>query len=96
MSPEMIATIERYLTANVQGTTAIEHRLDFDLGAETFKVAIGRRTLLLKVSEVFAEDHSADEVATRLEQWRIADLLANHGDLCVVVTSDGATLQPRD
>lgn len=92
---ETIAAIQEYLVKEFPDSM-IEHKTDFDLCAQSFKVCLPVRTLLLKVSDEFIGDNPPDEILRQFNHWSIAEVLQNERRLGVLVSHQGLVTFSRD
>ena len=92
---EAIAAIRGYLVKEFPDSM-VEHKPDFDLCAQSFKVCLPVRTLLLKVSDEFIGDNPPDEILRQFNLWAIAEILQNEKKLGVMVSHQGLAAFPRD
>ena len=53
-------------------------------------------SLLVAFSQEFIDDLNAEEIKTTIEKWRIVDLMRDHPDKIVLVTTTGPTLEDRE
>jgi hypothetical protein len=74
----------------------VEQKHDFDRGAQSFKVHLSGRTLLLKVGDEFIEDNSVAEILRQFDLWSLAELLGKGTELAVLVTRHGLETFDRD
>ena len=85
---EKYAVIESYLKRKFPDST-IEQKHDFDRGAQSFKVHLVDRTLLLKVGGEFTEDNSIEEIVRQFDLWALAEILEKETELGVLATQRG-------
>lgn len=85
---EKYALIENYLRKNFPDSE-IEQQHDFNRGAQSFKVHLSGRTLLLKVGGEFTEDNSIEEIIRHFDLWALADILGKETELGVLATQRG-------
>ena len=82
------AVIKDYLKRKFPNST-IDQRIDFDRGAQTFKVIMTGNTLLLKVGNEFVSDNEAPEIVGLFDRWSLAEILEKETELGVLVTARG-------
>lgn len=86
--------IKTYLTEHFPGSE-IEHKHDFDLRAQAFKVHLSADNLLLKVDENFVADNNETAIAAAFRKWDVAALLKQNSEQIVLITSDGPLFRHR-
>ena len=84
MDKNKLDVVRVYLNGEFAGST-IDEKYDFDRGAQTFRIRIGKDLLLLKVGEEFLSDNSEALIRTHLESWKVADLLRENKGLGIFV-----------
>lgn len=85
---EKFEAIEGYLKKHFPDST-IEQKHDFDRGAQSFKVHLSDRTLLLKVGGELTEDNSLEEILRLFDLWTLAEVLGKETELGVLATRRG-------
>lgn len=72
-----------------QAGSTIEQKQDFDRGAQSFKVHLSDRTLLLKVGGELTEDNRIEEILRLFDLWALAKVLEKEAELGVLATRRG-------
>lgn len=85
---DKVTVIASYLKAKFPDST-IEQKHDFDQGAQSFKVDLADRTLLLKVGDEFTEDNSIEEIIRLFDLWALPEILEKETELGVLATQRG-------
>lgn len=67
----------------------IDEMYDSTVEAQTFRICIGKDTLLLKVDRNFIDDNNAKQVLAYLKQWMVTNLLRENKDLEIFVGNKG-------
>ncbi len=88
MEGNKLDIVRKYLTSQFSGC-AVEEKYDFDRGAQTFKIHVGKDSLLLKVGENFLGDNDENKIAKHLESWKVANLLKESKNLGIFVGNEG-------
>ena len=95
MDESKLDSVREYLN-NVFPDQKITENHDFDLAAQTFNISNETDSLLLKVGENFVDDNNADQIVDLLNRWDVADLLKQHPEVGLLVTSKGPQSFERD
>lgn len=88
MSANKIRAISAYLSERFPNAE-IDEKADFDRGAQSFKVHLPSRTLLLKVSNEFIEDNHAPEILHRFNLLSLAEVLGKDASVGILVSQRG-------
>lgn len=67
----------------------VEHKNDFDWSAQSFKVRLPDRVLLLKVEDEFIDDNATAEILHQFDLWSLAEILGKEMKLGVLVSHHG-------
>ena len=92
---EKFAAIETYLKKHFPDST-IEQKHDFGRDAQSFKVHLPNRTLLLKIGDELTEDNSLEKIFHLFDLWALAEVLRKETELGVLVTRNGLETFHRD
>lgn len=84
MDESKLNVVRSYLNGEFAGST-IDEKYDFDRGAQTFRIRVGKDLLLLKVGEEFLGDNNESQIRTHLESWKVANLLRENKELGIFV-----------
>jgi hypothetical protein len=95
MDKSKLDSVKQYLQEEF-ADQEITDKYDFDLGAQAFKISADTGSLLLKVGENFVDDNDADQIVGMLIRWDVADLLRQHPEVGVLITSEGPESLERD
>jgi hypothetical protein len=76
--------VRAYLGSKFAGAT-IDEKYDFDRGAQTFRIRIGKDLLLLKIGENFLSDNNEAQVRAHLENWNVANILRENKEFGIFV-----------
>lgn len=88
MEGKKLDIIRKYLANQFSGC-AVEEKYDFDRCAQTFKIHVGRESLLLKVGENFFGDNDEKKIVDCLEEWKVANILRENKGLGIFVGNGG-------
>lgn len=91
MNEEKIELINEYLRQHLRSRN-VEHKRDFDLKAEAFKIYVADEILLLKVSDELLNDNELAGIATMFVQWNVANLLQANANRTLLLTNTGPKL----
>jgi len=95
MDENKLDAVRRYLNSKFPGSE-IEEKNDFDLSAQVFKIHKDNDRLLLKVGEIFLDDHDEEKIISLLDKQKIAELLEENKTLGVLVTNNPPSIFNRD
>lgn len=84
MDENKLTVVRSYLGDEFAGST-IDEKYDFDRGAQTFRVRVGKDLLLLKVDEEFLSDNNEAQIRAHLEKWQVVNLLRENKELGIFV-----------
>jgi len=84
MDENKLDVVRTYLNGKFAGST-IDENYDFDRGAQTFRIRIGRDLFLLKVGEEFLSDNNEAQISSHLENWNVANLLRENKECGIFV-----------
>lgn len=86
MSKEKYDAIQGYLESEFPQSNIEQANISSD---QHYRIPTKNGLLMLKVGELFIEDHSQEEIIKMLKNWRVSDLLREHSKLGILVTSNG-------
>lgn len=88
MNEEKVELVKEYLRQHLRARN-VEHKRDFDLKAEAFKIHVADEVLLLKVSDELLNDNELAVIATKFAQWSVANLLQANANRTLLLTRAG-------
>ena len=90
MRDEKLKAVVQYLNVHFPNCEVLQEH-DFDRDAQSFKVMLGRDTVLLKVTDTFIDDGYPDDITASLDQMEAGEELQKTigTGKGVLVTMDG-------
>ncbi|WP_368232098.1 hypothetical protein [Aeromonas sp. s3] len=95
MTEEKFKTVSDYLQESFPEVGEPTCEQIYTTGNYLFKIKSGKKNLLLEITECWLEEHPAPKIREHLKCYKIADMMREHPDKIVVISTTGITTRDK-